>query len=26
MSKTIANPISDLRAIRSLMERSRYFI
>ena len=26
MSKTIANPINDLREIRSLMERSRYFM
>lgn len=26
MSKLIANPINDLREIRSLMERSRYFI
>ncbi len=26
MSKHIANPISDLREIRSMMERSRYFI
>ncbi|MBC6994647.1 hypothetical protein QWY85_07620 [Neolewinella lacunae] len=26
MSKTIANPINDLREIRLLMERSRYFI
>ena len=26
MPTTIANPISDLREIRSLMERSRYFI
>jgi len=26
MSKPIANPINDLREIRSLMERSRYFI
>lgn len=26
MSKSIANPINDLREIRSLMERSRYFM